>query len=98
MLCSAKLRSQRDTAQHFQAANMDTEKTTPQKHNQKTTQRIVGASASFTSSQSFPVGLAPAPPKPMNGIPLDVYGKPETYRWRTAYDEAYNRNKECMWI
>ncbi|XP_078516406.1 uncharacterized protein LOC144781429 [Lissotriton helveticus] len=30
-------------------------------------------------------------------IPLDVYGKPEIYRWWSEYDHAYNQKQDGAW-
>ncbi|KAJ1108014.1 hypothetical protein NDU88_005398 [Pleurodeles waltl] len=30
----------------------------------------------------------------MRGVPLDIYGKPESYRWWSEYDHAYNQKQE----
>ncbi|GCC30383.1 hypothetical protein chiPu_0008832 [Chiloscyllium punctatum] len=30
-------------------------------------------------------------------VPKDVYGKPDTYRWKTEYDSSYNINPDGTW-
>ncbi|KAM4664430.1 uncharacterized protein O3C94_012524 isoform 3-T3 [Discoglossus pictus] len=76
----------------FQTHKMDTDWKQKQPE-----QRISDRSVNIKSSQCFQARVSShVGPKPC-GIPLDVFGRPEYYRWRTSYDEAYNMDSEGNW-
>nr|DBA14435.1 TPA: hypothetical protein GDO54_005407 [Pyxicephalus adspersus] len=76
---------------------MEVEKSILRSSNHRAQQSIAGKIVHFKPPEKIWAKLTEDQCPISRPIPLDVYGKPETYRWRTAYDEAYNVDNQVCW-